>query len=210
MSDNGAVMDKNMNNSRYMIEPESGISIRQIVLLAFLCVAVFCAAFAIGNIVLRDRQLDKVFDATSAEDIGSLINLISWGEFRENVKEDIGKKIVTVRNNGRSPAPVTNLSVQDVNRILEYYIQPESVEILLRIKRGYAPELSPTSFLKRTGFNGLTGFKAVFTHPDPRHGNMFIRSQEVTVYFELRGTEWKIVDADIPLVFVPAYIPEGS
>lgn len=160
-----------------------------------------------GNHYFREKMIDKVAADADAGNISALVNTVSWAEFQENVKNNIGQKIVSIRENGRNDVPLAQLSVRDVNKILDYYVQPYSVEIILRIKKGFAPEYRTKVFVKETGFYGLTGFYVILSHPDQKQGDIRLRSQEVKVFFELRGSEWKITDADIPLIFVPTYIP---
>lgn len=186
---------------------DSAISLGRVLFYAIATVFVIYLGIALTNYFMRDRMVERMVMSFNDGNLSLLARSISWPELQANLKERIIDKTQAAREVGNSRFPSAQLSPEQIYKIVDYYIQPGAMDIMMRLKNAYAPTLHPKQFIKGTGFNGLAGFTVNITHPEPSRGNKFMRSQEVKIYLELRGLEWKVVDADIPLVFIPTYIP---
>jgi hypothetical protein len=102
-----------------------------------------------------------------------------------------------------------NLTPEHIDRVVDYYVQPQNLILLFRLHKGYASDYDPQDFVEEVGFSGLTGFQVDFKHPDPTIASSLYGSQRVEGVFQFRNMRWKMTELHVPLHYVPSYIPDN-
>lgn len=188
--------------------------IGKLLLLLCLLSLVFVASGALLTYLSRDAVLEEMLDQAKSRDFVALETRFAWEDLRTNVKERIRRQKQAV--NSLNMAQISSgPSENDINDVVDYYIQPDNLPILMALKDREFPVFEPEDFVQSVGFASPFSWKASFGMPSKRVeevsdviNNPAIVSKvqsamQVTLVFELQGLTWRVTQMRVPLFMVP-------
>lgn len=171
------------------------------------------AGIAVGvinhlNAKHRDPYIAEIMDKAARYDDKGIAQEVDWEKLRTFMKLDLiqrAQKTNPVMGGARG----ANLRPDHISRVVDYYIQPQNLVLLFRLKKGYAPYYYESDFIASIKSHKLTGIEVVFQHPEAKSTSIALGQGQVKAIFSLnKDIEWKLTELHIPLMMVPSYIPE--
>ena len=189
------------------------------ILKLFLIVSVL-ALFSMGCGFLvtsftKKAVIDEIMQNAENDNVEELEKRIDFPALRRNLKDHIKAQKDAVQKIGignLDGGPARN----NIDGVVDYYVQPENIKVLLALKDRHFGNASVDAFLHNTGwvspFSPLT-WQAVFGLPvagmnrndDPRAAlvNRARSSVQVKLVFRLDGLTWRVREMHVPLFLVP-------
>jgi len=190
---------------------------RYLVLAILILAAIVAGSVAAINSSKREKFIDDIVVAAEFNDREKIAQYIDWDTLRSSLKKDLKKRLSVENTAGNAWGGRGKIgpAVNDVDDIIDYYVQPKAIGTLFWLKKKYAHEMPFEDFVEKTDFNGLTGFKAVLSNPDSRIDGVSDTDMEtgnaVIAYFSMQdGMKWQLIHMDIPLVYIPTDIPDDK
>ncbi len=180
---------------------------------ALLCI-LYISFFPVAALLSKGAVLEEFLSAANNGDSEVIEERINFEALRMNLIRTLETKTQNVRSGpGRiriGPEP------DKVEKVVNYYIRPENVDLALQIKEIIFPQIQERDFIRDTGLIFPFGFKITVGYPVGN--NMQNLGPEpptspllkITFHFYLEGGRWVISNADIPLFMVPPDVQDLS
>lgn len=155
--------------------------------------------------------LPPVIAAFDAGDVTALEQRIAWDKLQDFLRKDIEKRMRNAPN-----ATEGEKSAAVIADIVEYYVQPENLRLLLQYKNHLFAQHKTQNFISDIKWSPFLSFDMVLGYPvheadisaDPRTKTPVQRLRshiQVTARFTLVGGVWKITELHVPLHLIPRH-----
>ena len=148
------------------------------------------------------RQLIRDFaGATAAGNSMTLILNTDWVSVRQALKQDLKLRFAT--------NPSLPNSREDVEKLVDYYVQPEKVPYLLYFYQQAAGRIGAEAFVRRARFSGLTEITVDIASPPQVNKPWLNHLEPVHAVFQLdmAALNWKLVKIQAPDYLIPTQVP---
>jgi hypothetical protein len=195
--------------SAFFIAPKAKIYTvkgMKIFLTGFILIFGYIAVYAGAVYVSKDRVAQELVQAVEAKDMATIESRIDFRAVRSFLKKDLSKKAQAVRAGGVAkgigPAP------ERIEEIVEYYVQPAMVELLLDLRPQAFPESKASDFIYSVRYYNPLTFSITVGYPRPEGGVTTLgdKMSAITFVFKAHGWRWRVKEMHVPLFMVPREI----
>lgn len=172
-----------------------------------LAFGLFSLVFGLSSYLGRQAVINELVAATETEDADLFAQRVSWEELRAFLKDDIPGRLDGMRKMlgglalGPSPAQVPD--------IVDYYVQPENIEVLFLFREQFFADVPVTSFIHDSGWDTPYGFYITLGYPldhpmpDAMNISMPANMLRVRLVYRLRGMTWRLTAMHVPPLLMP-------
>ncbi len=173
------------------------------------CVGAFTANHY--NAKRRGPFIAEIMDKAARYDNEGIAAEIDWEKLRAFMKADLIERASKTNPMNRDRMRGAHLRPDHIKKVVDYYIQPQNIILLFKLKKGYAPYYYESDFIGSIKSHNLTGIEVIFQHPERESVNPVLGHTQVKAIFQInQDLEWKMTELHIPLYFVPEYIPSAD
>ena len=151
----------------------------------------------------------EVIAAIERNDVSALAARVDFDKLRAFLKEDL-------RTKKADKSPIGSLyassgpSVENIDKVVDYYVQPENIEILYYLRQSTFEDIPVERFIVKRGFSPVYGFTMTFGLPPEAMkdgaARMAAERFQVRIVFRLSGLTWKVAELHAPLFMVPEHV----
>jgi hypothetical protein len=155
------------------------------------------------NMMARQHVITAITSAAASGNINQLSELTDWSALREWLKRDLHTRTQTImaKSSGHG------LSLEEVDNIVDYYVQPMNIPMLLYYHNQMAPDIKPEEFVREVKFLDVGKMEVTLGFP-PKRSKPWIKGLEpVRAVFQLEGMAWKMKELHAPFYLVPTAAP---
>lgn len=155
----------------------------------------------------RDAVVEELIAATKRDDAAAVSARVDWEPLRASLKETLTEQQKFIESRGGRAA----MQAQDISAVVDYYAQPENIDILFYQHDLLLPGVREEAFLESVSYAPLIRFKIVFGYPKeaPSLGEVgaLLRDRlKVGVVFGLTFSGWKVKAMELPIFMCPTRI----
>lgn len=152
----------------------------------------------------KDNVVQEMISASHAEDVSAMNERFHWEEIRATLKEKIKSQKRMLGNYGGVIGP----DITKVDEIVDYYAQPENIEIAYIYHDIIFPDVPEDAFIRDISFTPPFGFSILMGYPknSPSARTIDPLLQErlqARFIFRLDGLTWKVHEIELPIFMVP-------
>lgn len=175
----------------------------RIFITAFVLLAGYVVVYASAVELSKDRIVDELVEAARADDAQALRDRLDFRALRSFLKSDLKKKSKAVRG-GSVTIPI-GPEPDKIDEIVDFYIQPERIDLLLALKPKIFPDADPQDFVWDVDFRGPFSFAVTVGYPaeDEQQTLYSERMSTVKFVFKGHGWKWRAKEMHVPLFMVP-------
>ncbi len=175
----------------------------RIFITAFVLLAGYVVVYASAVELSKDRVVEELVVAARAHDADGLRDRLDFRALRSFLKSDLKKKAKAVRG-GSVTIPI-GPEPDKIDEIVDFYIQPERIDLLLNLKPNIFPDADPQDFVWDVDFHGPFAFAVTVGYPaeDEQQTLYSERMSTMTFIFKAHGWVWRAKEMHVPLFMVP-------
>ena len=152
----------------------------------------------------RDAAIAEMIGASENNDVAAMAQRFDWDTLRAQMKEDITAQKKAAASYGDLMGP----TLGRVDEVVDYYVQPENIELAYYYHEQLFPEAPEDAFIYEITYQPPFGFGVLLGYPQhssvPGAENPILRERiKARFIFGLDGFTWKVQDIDTPLFMVP-------
>lgn len=143
--------------------------------------------------------------AAQQSNVSAMAARVDWESLRSYLKTDIDDQKRFLGPRGAMVGPAQG----DIARVVDYYVQPQNIDILFYQRLRLFPGVAVEAFIERVIFAPPFGFKVTLIYPkgaatsDPVMALMRDRVKVDIVYRLDKTLTWKIKEMGVPIYLVP-------
>lgn len=182
----------------------------------FIFYLIVLAGVAVGvinhyNSQHRGPYIAEIMDKAARYDDVGIAAEIDWVKLRAFMKADLIARAQKSNPITKGASRGAHLNPDHINKVVDYYIQPQNIVLLFRLKKGYAPYYYENDFVASVKAHKFTGIEVLFQHPENKSVSPVFGNAQVKAIFSLnKDIEWKMTELHVPLSLVPSYIPSAG
>lgn len=164
------------------------------------------------NAKKRTPYIYSITDMAARYEDKAIAAEVNWEKLRAFMKADLIERASKTNPLTGDKSRGDHLRPEHINQVVDYYIQPQNIVLLFRLKKGYAPYYYESDFISSIKPYKLTGIEVTFDHPEKKSVSHPIYGKaNVKANFTLNNRlEWELTQLHVPLYFVPDYIPTAE
>ncbi len=159
------------------------------------------AAWLITQDAAKRDLINSFASATENGDIYRLNNTLDWNSVRNNLKHDI------LANTLRSEAAGLPTQPEVVDQLINYYVRPENIPVLINLYKNGAREIDPRAFVQDINFSGWREITMHVAAPPQFNQPWINRLKPVEVNLVLETSGWKVKRIRPPEYLIPTSAP---
>ena len=159
------------------------------------------AAWLITQDAAKRSLINDFATATQNGDIYRLSSTLDWNSVRAHLKQDILSDNVRSEHAGLPTQP------EAVNELVNYYVRPENVPMLISMYKNGARDIDPKAFIQEVNFSGWREITMHIAAPPQFQQPWINRLKPVEVIMTLETSGWKIKRIRPPEYLIPTSAP---
>lgn len=161
------------------------------------------AAWLLAQDAAKKVVVDNITQAANSGNIYVLNKAVDWNSVRDNMKQDI------LNNHHNEMVGLPN-QPQEVEKLVNYYVRPDNVPVLLSMYKKVAPTIDTRSFVHDVRFSGIREITMEIAAPPQLDKPWINRLHPVEMVLLLEPTGWKLKRIRPPEYMIPTRIPGTS
>jgi len=155
----------------------------------------------------KDDVVAEMIAASQNEDVEAMAARFKWDDLQNQLKDDIKAKKAALGSYGTAIGP----SVSRVDDIVEYYVQPQHIELAYYYHNKLFPKVPESAFIREVAYAPPFGFSILLGYPTeittgPAIDPMLKDRLEARFVFRLDGLTWKVHEIKLPIYMVPRQV----
>lgn len=170
---------------------------------AFVLMAGYVVIYASAVELSKDRIVAELIQSARDGDADALRYRLDFRALRSFMKSDLKKKARSMR--GGSIAIPIGPEPEQISDLVDFYIQPERIDMLLDLKPKIFPDADPEDFVWDVDFRGPFAFVVTVGYPTPEGEQTLYSERMSTIKFVFKGHGWiwRAKEMHVPLFLVP-------
>jgi len=177
-------------------------------LTAALIVVLGATAMMVGWVIFQEvakrRLLHELSVAATTSNIHAFVSGTDWQSIRDTLRQDLKQRATTSASLPQQ--------AKTIDRLVDYYVRPESVPMLLAFYQKNAGTIRPEAFMRHPRFTGLAEITMDIVMP-PQFDKPWLNNLEpVHAVFALDVADlgWKLKKIDAPDYLIPTRLPKTA
>ncbi|MGM0422185.1 MAG: hypothetical protein ACQEQL_03700 [Pseudomonadota bacterium] len=152
----------------------------------------------------KEDVVAEMIAASENEDVEAMAARFKWDELRVQLKENIRARKAALGSYGTSIGP----AVSQIDDIVDYYVQPENIELAYYYHNELFPDVPENAFIREIAYAPPFGFSILMGFPTEVDTGLSVDPMlqdrlRARFIFRLDGLTWKVHEINIPIYIVP-------
>lgn len=181
---------------------------RKYIFIMILAIGVVLAFGYMITSFAQNRVTDELVQAFESGDIETLQERVDWESLRHSLIVSMKKEQELIHDKRRNFRADEGYKVED---IVDYYLQPENIDLLFYFKNRRYPRENARAFIRDTDYAPILGFYVELGRPVKDNRTMdYYDLVSPRLYFGLDGLTYKLKEMHVPNIFLPTRTYEES